>query len=232
MGGHDKESIKKAARDNGLEEGQFYENLITNGSTTDIHNSVMTKRQLFNELYNNVLSFFYEGHINNHYAHANSLLKDDEPTTAVSFSYKTFDEEGENYKNYYMKYHVISVDPDTVKDKATAEARFGKDSKDNLDLLKVPTQAELQQAYETAKADAEAKANKVVEEQAKYDALVKKLNDYKALAPESEKAQQELDAANNELKQAQRELDGTIVAIKALEDHKQRTNNMAAKSNS
>ena len=220
MGGHDKESIKKAARDNGLEEGQFYENLITNGSTTDIHNSVMTKRQLFNELYNNVLSFFYEGHINNHYAHANSLLKDDEPTTAVSFSYKTFDEEGENYKNYYMKYHVISVDPDTVKDKATAEARFGKDSKDNLDLLKVPTQAELQQAYETAKADAEAKANKVVEEQAKYDALVKKLNDYKALAPESEKAQQELDAANNELKQAQRELDGTIVAIKALEDQK------------
>lgn len=220
MGGHDKESIKKAARDNGLAEGQFYENLITNSSTTDTHNSFMTKRQLFNELYNNVLSFFYEGHINNHYAHANSLLKDDEPTTAVSFSYKTFDEEGETYKNYYMKYHIISVDPATVKDKATAEARFGKDSKDNLDLLKVPTQAELQQAYETAKADAEAKANKVAEEQAKYDALVKKLNDYKALAPESDKAQRELNSVTVQLAQAQRELDETIQAIKTIEEQK------------
>lgn len=217
--GHDRESIKKAAKDHGLRQGQFYENVITSIGSADGNHNIRTKREIYNDLHNAIFDFFYEGNVNNHYLHARSLL-DTDPTTALSFSYKTLVDPDTNENVYHLRLHVISVDLSTVVDKTTAEARFGKDSKDNLDLLKVPTQAELQQAYETAKADAEAKANKVVEEQAKYDALVKKLNDYKALAPESEKAQQELDAANNELKQAQRELDGTIVAIKALEDQK------------
>lgn len=217
--GHDRESIKKAAKDHGLQQDQWYENLITSTGSADEKGNIKTRRQIYNDLHNAIFDFFYEGNVNNHYLHARSLLNSD-PTTALTFSYKTLVDPDTNENVYHLRLHVISVPLSTVVDKTTAEARFGKDSKDNLDLLKVPTQAELQQAYETAKADAEAKANKVVEEQAKYDALVKKLNDYKALAPESEKAQQELDAANNELKQAQRELDGTIVAIKALEDQK------------
>lgn len=217
--GHDRESIKKAAKEHGLQAVQGYENLITSTGSADEKGNIKTKRQIYNDLHNAIFDFFYEGNVNDHYHHAESLLEND-PTTALSFSYKTLIDPDTNENVYHLRLHVISVPLSTVVDKTTAEARYGKTSKDNLEPLKVPSQAELQQAYDNAKAEAEAKAEQVKVEQTKYDALVDKVKSYDNVVPSSPKAQAELDAANNELKQAQRELDGTIVAIKALEDQK------------
>lgn len=214
--GHDKESVKKAAKDNGLQEGQFYENLITNEDS--VGKNIKTKREIFHDIRNSVFDFFYEGNLNNHYLHAESLLRND-PTTAVNFSYKEIvDENGD--KVAHLRFHVISVPLSTVVDKTTAEARYGKTSKDNLEPLKVPSQAELQQAYDNAKAEAEAKAEQVKVEQAKYDDLVNKVKSYENVVPSSPKAQAELDAVNTELAKVQAELDKVVKVIKTLEDQK------------
>ena len=220
--GHDRESIKKAAKDNGLREGQFYENLITSTGSTDAVNykgSIRTKREIYNDLHNAIFDFFYEGNVNDHYRHAKSLL-DVDPTTALSFSYKTLVDPDTNENVYHLRLHVISVDLSTVVDKATAEARYGKTSKDNLEPLKVPNQAELQQAYDNAKAEAEAKAEQVKVEQAKYDSLVNKVKSYDNVVPSSPQAQAELDAVNTELDKAQQELKAVVDTIKTLEDQK------------
>ena len=220
--GHDRESIKKAAKDNGLREGQFYENLITSTGSTDAvdyKGSIRTKREIYNDLHNAIFDFFYEGNVNDHYHHAESLL-DIDPTTALTFSYKTLVDPDTNENVYHLRLHVISVKLSTVVDKSTAEARFGKTSKDNLEPLKVPSQAELQQAYETAKAEAEEKAEQVKVEQAKYDALVKKMKDYANVVPALNQAQKELEAVNKELDKAQRDLATVVAVIKTLEDQK------------
>lgn len=214
--GHDKESIKKAAKDNGLQEGQFYENLITNEDS--VGKNIKTKREIFHDIRNSIFDFFYEGNLNDHYLHALSLLED-RPNTAVNFSYKEIvDENGDNVA--HLRFHVISVDLATVVDKATAEARFGKTSKDNLEPLKVPSQAELQQAYDKAKTETEAKAEQVKVEQAKYDALVSKVKSYDNVVPSSPQAQKELDAVNTELDKAQQELKAVSEVIKTLEEQK------------
>lgn len=214
--GHDKESIKKAAKDNGLQEGQFYENLITNEDS--VGKNIKTKREIFHDIRNSIFDFFYEGNLNNHYLHAESLLRND-PTTAVNFSYKEIvDEKGDNVA--HLRFHVISVNLSTVVDKSTAEARFGKTSKDNLEPLKVPSQAELQQAYDTAKVEAETKAEQVKVEQSKYDALVKKLRSYSDFVPALNQAQKELEAVNTELDKAQQELKAVSEVIKTLEEQK------------
>ena len=214
--GHDKESIKKAAKDNGLQEGQFYENLITNEDS--VGKNIKTKREIFHDIRNSIFDFFYEGNLNNHYLHAESLLRND-PTTAVSFSYKEIvDENGD--KAAHLRFHVISVNLSTVVDKATAEARFGKTSKDNLEPLKVPSQAELQQAYDTAKAEAETKAEQVKVEQTKYDALVSKVKSYDNVVSSSPQAQAELDNVTKELAKVQAELDKVAKVIKTLEEQK------------
>ena len=216
--GHDKESIKKAAKEHGLQEGQFYENLTTTSEMVNEQGSIRTKREIFHDIRNSIFDFFYEGNLNGHYRHAESLLEND-PTTAVNFSYKELiNDEGD--KVYHLRFHVISVALSTVRDKATAEARFGKTSKDNLEPLKVPSQAELQQAYDKAKTEAEAKAEQVKVEQAKYDALVNKVKSYDNVVPSSPQAQAELDAVNTELDKAQQELKAVVDTIKTLEDKK------------
>jgi len=216
--GHDKESIKKAAKEHGLQEGQFYENLTTTSEMVNEQGSIRTKREIFHDIRNSIFDFFYEGNLNGHYRHAESLLEND-PTTAVNFSYKELiDDEGD--KVYHLRFHVVSVALSTVRDKATAEARFGKTSKDNLEPLKVPSQAELQQAYDKAKTEAEAKAEQVKVEQAKYDALVNKVKSYDNVVPSSPQAQAELDAVNTELDKAQQELKAVVDTIKTLEDKK------------
>lgn len=216
--GHDRESIKKAAKEHGLQEGQFYENLTTTSEMVNEQGSIRTKREIFHDIRNSIFDFFYEGNLNGHYRHAESLLEND-PTTAVNFSYKELiNDEGD--KVYHLRFHVISVALSTVRDKATAEARFGKTSKDNLEPLKVPSQAELQQAYDNAKAEAEAKAEQVKVEQTKYDALVDKVKSYDNVVPSSPKAQAELDAVNTELDKAQQELKAVVDTIKTLEDQK------------
>ena len=220
--GHDRESIKKAAKDHGLREGQFYENLITSTGSTDAvdyKGSIRTKREIYNDIHNAIFDFFYEGNVNDHYNHAESLLEN-APTTAVTFSHKTLVDPDTNENVYYLRLHVISVKLSTVVDKTTAEARYGKTSKDNLELLKVPSQAELQQAYDNAKADAEAKAEQVKVEQDKYDDLVNKVKSYENVVPSSPKAQAELDAVNTELAKVQAELDKVVKVIKTLEDQK------------
>ena len=180
--------------------------------------SIRTKREIFHDIRNSIFDFFYEGNLNGHYRHAESLLEND-PTTAVNFSYKELiDDEGD--KVYHLRFHVVSVALSTVRDKATAEARFGKTSKDNLEPLKVPSQAELQQAYDKAKTEAEAKAEQVKVEQAKYDALVNKVKSYDNVVPSSPQAQAELDAVNTELDKAQQELKAVVDTIKTLEDKK------------
>lgn len=216
--GHDRESIKKAAKEHGLQEGQFYENLTTTSEMVNEQGSIRTKREIFHDIRNSIFDFFYEGNLNGHYRHAESLLEND-PTTAVNFSYKELiNDEGD--KVYHLRFHVISVALSTVRDKATAEERFGKTSKDNLEPLKVPSQAELQQAYDNAKAEAEAKAEQVKVEQTKYDALVDKVKSYDNVVPSSPKAQAELDAVNTELDKAQQELKAVVDTIKTLEDQK------------
>ena len=216
--GHDKESIKKAAKEHGLQEGQFYENLTTTSEMVNEQGSIRTKREIFHDIRNSIFDFFYEGNLNGHYRHAESLLEND-PTTAVNFSYKELiDDEGD--KVYHLRFHVVSVALSTVRDKATAEARFGKTSKDNLEPLKVPSQAELRQAYDKAKTEAEAKAEQVKVEQAKYDALVNKVKSYDNVVPSSPQAQAELDAVNTELDKAQQELKAVVDTIKTLEDKK------------
>lgn len=216
--GHDRESIKKAAKEHGLQEGQFYENLTTTSEMVNEQGSIRTKREIFHDIRNSIFDFFYEGNLNGHYRHAESLLEND-PTTAVNFSYKELiNDEGD--KVYHLRFHVISVALSTVRDKATAEARYGKTSKDNLEPLKVPSQAELQQAYDNAKAEAEAKAEQVKVEQTKYDALVDKVKSYDNVVPSSPKAQAELDAVNTELDKAQQELKAVVDTIKTLEDQK------------
>lgn len=216
--GHDRESIKKAAKEHGLQEGQFYENLTTTSEMVNEQGSIRTKREIFHDIRNSIFDFFYEGNLNGHYRHAESLLEND-PTTAVNFSYKELiNDEGD--KVYHLRFHVISVALSTVRDKATAEARFGKTSKDNLEPLKVPSQAELQQAYDKAKTEAEAKAEQVKVEQAKYDALVNKVKSYDNVVPSSPQAQAELDAVNTELDKAQQELKAVVDTIKTLEDKK------------
>lgn len=216
--GHDKESIKKAAKEHGLQEGQFYENLTTTSEMVNEQGSIRTKREIFHDIRNSIFDFFYEGNLNGHYRHAESLLEN-VPTTAVNFSYKELiDDEGD--KVYHLRFHVVSVALSTVRDKATAEARFGKTSKDNLEPLKVPSQAELQQAYDKAKTEAEAKAEQVKVEQAKYDALVNKVKSYDNVVPSSPQAQAELDAVNTELDKAQQELKAVVDTIKTLEDKK------------
>ena len=216
--GHDRESIKKAAKEHGLQEGQFYENLTTTSEMVNEQGSIRTKREIFHDIRNSIFDFFYEGNLNGHYRHAESLLEND-PTTAVNFSYKELiDDEGD--KVYHLRFHVVSVALSTVRDKATAEARFGKTSKDNLEPLKVPSQAELQQAYDKAKTEAEAKAEQVKVEQAKYDALVNKVKSYDNVVPSSPQAQAELDAVNTELDKAQQELKAVVDTIKTLEDKK------------
>ena len=220
--GHDKESIKKAARDHGLREGQFYENLITSTGSTDAINykgSIRTKREIYNDLHNAIFDFFYEGNVNDHYLHARSLLNSD-PTTALSFSYKTLVDPDTNENVYHLRLHVISVSLSTVVDKSTAEARYGKTSKDNLEPLKVPSQAELQKAYDTAKAEVQRKAEQVKVEQAKYDSLVNKVKSYDNVVPSSPKAQTELDNVTKELAKVQAELDKVVKVIKTLEDQK------------
>ena len=220
--GHDRESIKKAAKDHGLREGQFYENVITSTGSTDAVNyksSIRTKREIYNDLHNAIFDFFYEGNVNDHYHHAESLL-DVDPTTALTFSYKTLVDPDTNENVYHLRLHVISVKLSTVVDKSTAEARYGKTSKDNLEPLKVPSQAELQQAYETAKAEAQTKAEQVKVEQAKYDALVKKMKDYANVVPALNQAQKELEAVNKELDKAQADLAKVVAVIKTLEDQK------------
>ena len=180
--------------------------------------SIRTKREIFHDIRNSIFDFFYEGNLNGHYRHAESLLEND-PTTAVNFSYKELiDDEGD--KVYHLRFHVVSVALSTVRDKATAEARFGKTSKDNLEPLKVPSQAELRQAYDKAKTEAEAKAEQVKVEQAKYDALVNKVKSYDNVVPSSPQAQAELDAVNTELDKAQQELKAVVDTIKTLEDKK------------
>ena len=216
--GHDKESIKKAAKEHGLQEGQFYENLTTTSEMVNEQGSIRTKREIFHDIRNSIFDFFYEGNLNGHYRHAESLLEND-PTTAVNFSYKELiNDEGD--KVYHLRFHVVSVALSTVRDKATAEARFGKTSKDNLEPLKVPSQAELRQAYDKAKTEAEAKAEQVKVEQAKYDALVNKVKSYDNVVPSSPQAQAELDAVNTELDKAQQELKAVVDTIKTLEDKK------------
>ena len=216
--GHDRESIKKAAKEHGLQEGQFYENLTTTSEMVNEQGSIRTKREIFHDIRNSIFDFFYEGNLNGHYRHAESLLEND-PTTAVNFSYKELiNDEGD--KVYHLRFHVVSVALSTVRDKATAEARFGKTSKDNLEPLKVPSQAELQQAYDKAKTEAEAKAEQVKVEQAKYDALVNKVKSYDNVVPSSPQAQAELDAVNTELDKAQQELKAVVDTIKTLEDKK------------
>ena len=216
--GHDKESIKKAAKEHGLQEGQFYENLTTTSEMVNEQGSIRTKREIFHDIRNSIFDFFYEGNLNGHYRHAESLLEND-PTTAVNFSYKELiDDEGD--KVYHLRFHVVSVALSTVRDKATAEARFGKTSKDNLEPLKVPSQAELRQAYDKAKTEAEAKAEQVKVEQAKYDVLVNKVKSYDNVVPSSPQAQAELDAVNTELDKAQQELKAVVDTIKTLEDKK------------
>ena len=217
--GHDRESIKKAAKDHGLREGQFYENVITSTGSADKNHSIRTKREIYNDLHNAIFDFFYEGNVNDHYHHAESLL-DIEPTTAVTFSYKTLVDPDTNENVYHLRLHVISVKLSTVVDKATAEARYGKTSKDNLEPLKVPSQAELQQAYDNAKAEAEAKAEQVKVEQAKYDSLVNKVKSYDNVVPSSPQAQTELDNITKELAKVQAELDKVVKVIKTLEDQK------------
>lgn len=170
--------LRKAAKDHGLQQGQFYENLITSTGSTDAINykgSIRTKREIYNDLHNAIFDFFYEGNLSpdNKYDHAKSLV-DVDPTTALTFSYKTLVDPTTNENVYHLRLHVISVNYNAV-DKSTAEARYGKTSKDNLEPLKVPSQAELQQAYNTAKAEAQAKAEQVKVEQAKYDSLVNKV---------------------------------------------------------
>ena len=217
---HDKESIKKAAKDNGLQEGQYYENLITSEDT--VGKNIKTKREIFHDIRNSIFDFFYEGNLNDHYLHALSLLED-RPNTAVNFSYKEIvDENGD--KVAHLRFHVISVDLATVRDKATAEAKFGKTSKDNLEPLKVPSQAELQQAYDTAKAEADTKAEQVKVEQAKYDALVSKVKSYDNVVPSSPQAQAELDNVTKELAKVQAELDKVAKVIKTLESQKATAN--------
>ena len=217
--GHDRESIKKAAKDHGLREGQFYENLITSTGSADENRNIRTKRQIYNDLHNAIFDFFYEGNVNDRYRHAESLL-DIEPTTALTFSYKTLVDPDTNENVYHLRLHVISVKLVTVVDKATAESRFGKTSKDNLEPLKVPSQAELQQAYDNAKAEAEAKAEQVKVEQAKYDSLVNKVKSYDNVVPSSPQAQTELDNVTKELAKVQAELDKVVKVIKTLEDQK------------
>ena len=216
--GHDRESIKKAAKDNGLREGQGYENLITYGGSVGKKGSIKTKREIFHDIHNSIFDFFYEGNLNDHYKHANSLLAND-PTTAVNFSYKEVIDEDGNHVSH-LRFHVISVELPMVIDKTTAEARYGKTSKDNLEPLKVPSQAELQQAYDNAKAEAEAKAEQVKVEQAKYDSLVNKVKSYDNVVPSSPKAQTELDNVTKELAKVQAELDKVVKVIKTLEDQK------------
>ena len=216
--GHDRESIKKAAKEHGLQEGQFYENLTTTSEMVNEQGSIRTKREIFHDIRNSIFDFFYEGNLNGHYRHAESLLEND-PTTAVNFSYKELiNDEGD--KVYHLRFHVISVALSTVRDKATAEARYGKTSKDNLEPLKVPSQAELQQAYDNAKAEAEAKAEQVKVEQAKYDDLVNKVKSYDNVVPSSPQAQTELDNVTKELAKVQAELDKVVKVIKTLEDQK------------
>ena len=217
--GHDRESIKKAAKEHGLQAVQGYENLITSTGSADEKGNIKTKRQIYNDLHNAIFDFFYEGNVNNHYRHAKSLL-DVDPTTALTFSYKTLVDPDTNENVYHLRLHVISVPLSTVVDKTTAEARYGKTSKDNLEPLKVPSQAELQQAYDNAKAEAEAKAEQVNVEQAKYDALVKKLKSYANVVASSPKAQTELDNVTKELAKVQAELDKVVKVIKTLEDQK------------
>ena len=217
--GHDRESIKKAAKEHGLQAVQGYENLITSTGSADEKGNIKTKRQIYNNLHNAIFDFFYEGNVNNHYLHARSLLNSD-PTTALTFSYKTLVDPDTNENVYHLRLHVISVPLSTVVDKTTAEARYGKTSKDNLEPLKVPSQAELQQAYDNAKAEAEAKAEQVNVEQAKYDALVKKLKSYADVVPARNQAQKELEAVNKELDKAQADLAKVVKVIKTLEDQK------------
>ena len=217
--GHDKESIKQAAKDHGLQQGQYYENLITSTGSADKNHNIRTKREIYNDLHNAIFDFFYEGNVNDHYLHARSLLNSD-PTTALSFSYKTLVDPDTNENVYHLRLHVISVNLSTVVDKSTAEARYGKTSKDNLEPLKVPSQAELQQAYDNAKAEAEAKAEQVKVEQAKYDDLVNKVKSYDNVVPSSPKAQTELDNVTKELAKVQAELDKVAKVIKTLEEQK------------
>ena len=74
-GGHYIKGISEVAAKHGLiREGNFYENLYNAGSTTFSDNK-MSRNALYENIYNSVMLFFYEGIITGGYGHAESLYR-------------------------------------------------------------------------------------------------------------------------------------------------------------
>ena len=77
--GHYVKGISEVAGKHGLlRGGNFYENLYNAGSETKKDNT-MSRNELYEHVYNSVMSFFYEGIITGAYSHAESLYKANDP---------------------------------------------------------------------------------------------------------------------------------------------------------
>ena len=80
-----------AAKHDLIRGGNYYENLY-NAETATQKDNIMSRNQLYEHVYNSVMSFFYEGIITNSYGHAQSLYNAKDP---MGLSVANFENSGD-----------------------------------------------------------------------------------------------------------------------------------------
>ena len=207
--GHDNRSLNKSAYKHGIDstdQGTLY-NRFESLSMSFLYNSGMKipKKYLFNEFYNSLLRFYYEGKANGHYLHAEHLLNDDQ-VMAVGLSIAKINGQGDEMQQ--LRLAVASLSQYMLENQADWDKRFSVNSKDTLDLIKVYTESEIrekesnlikaQKEIENARKALDVATENETGAQAKLDELNK-------IKEKTSDAQKKLDAAIKELTRAENE---------------------------